>query len=271
MKRLNPGILISAVWVAIVFISSLTAAWLPIEDPSRQSLLRMLAQPSLENWFGTDSLGRDVFARTLYGFRVTFTVSVGSVTLAILVGGTLGVVAGYFRGWIEATILALTNIVLAFPPLVLIIAMVAHPGSPIAKVIVALSIVFTPAVIRIARANTLLFAEREFVTAARAVGMSDLRLIVREILPNLLPAFFAYGLLLVAIGAMAEAGLSYLGLSVPPPASTLGVMMASEQANVMEAPHAVFFPAATLFATIFALNFIGEFVQRQFAGGGKSR
>lgn len=263
IRRQSPGVLLSIVWLLLVTVATLTATWLPIADPARQSLLQMLASPSAQNWFGTDSLGRDVFARTIYGFRVTFAVSLGSVLLALLVGGAFGMIAGYFRGWAERIILAVCNVVLAFPPLVLIIAMVAYPGNALVKVIVALSIVFTPAVIRIVRANTLAFSEREFVTAARAVGMGDGRLLVREILPNLLPALLSYGLLLVAIGALAEAGLSYLGLSVPPPAPTLGAMMAAEQANVLEAPHAVFFPAVALFLTIFALNIVAEGVQRQ--------
>jgi peptide/nickel transport system permease protein len=263
IRRLGAGALLSAIWLVLVAAATLSASWLPIDDPTRQSLLRMLATPSMQNWFGTDSLGRDVFARTIYGFRVTFAVSLGSVALALLVGGTFGMIAGYFRGWTERIILAVCNVVLAFPPLVLIIAMVAYPGNALVKVIIALSIVFTPAVIRITRANTLAFSEREFVTAARAVGMGDARMLVREILPNLLPALLSYGLLLIAIGALAEAGLSYLGLSVPPPAPTLGAMMASEQANVLEAPHAVFFPAIALFLTIFALNIVAEGVQRQ--------
>jgi peptide/nickel transport system permease protein len=263
MRRWPPSVTISLAWLALVAFATLGAGWLPLADPTRQSLLRMLAAPSLEWWFGTDSLGRDIFSRTVHGFRITFAVSLGSVALALVVGGALGIVAGYFRGPVERAILIAVNVLLAFPPLVLIIAMVAYPGNALVKVIIALGIVFIPAVVRIARANTLLFSEKEFMTAARAAGMSDLRLIVRELLPNLIPALLAYCLLLVAIGALAEAGLSYLGLSVPPPTPTLGQMMASEQANVLESPHAVFFPAGMLFLTIFALNLVGEEVQRR--------
>lgn len=263
MRRLGIGVFIAAGWLILVVFLTAMAGWLPIDDPTRQSLLRMLSAPSASNWLGTDSLGRDILSRTIYGFRVTFAVSLGSVLLALLFGGALGMIAGYFRGWTEKIILAVCNVVLAFPPLVLIIAMVAYPGQALVKVITALSIVFTPSVIRIARANTLSFSEREFVTAARAVGMGDTRLLLRELLPNLLPTLLSYGLLLIAIGALAEAGLSYLGLSVPPPAPTLGAMMAAEQAYVLEAPHAVFFPALALFLTIFSLNVVGEAIQRR--------
>jgi peptide/nickel transport system permease protein len=266
MRRMPISVSLSLTWLVLVALAALAAGWLPIEDPTKQSLLRMLAPPGGDRWFGADSLGRDVFSRTIYGFRITFAVSFGSVALGLVVGGALGIVAGYFRGPVERAILVGANVLLAFPPLVLVIAMVAYPGQPLLKVIVALGIVFMPAVVRIARANTLVFSEREFVTAARAVGMSDARLIVRELLPNLVPALLAYCLLLVAVAALAEAGLSYLGLSVPPPTPTLGQMMASEQANVLEAPHAVFFPAGMLFLTIFALNLVGEEVQRRIDG-----
>jgi peptide/nickel transport system permease protein len=266
MRRMPISVSLSLTWLALVALAALAAGWLPIEDPTKQSLLRMLAPPAVDRWFGADSLGRDVFSRTIYGFRITFAVSFGSVALGLVVGGALGIAAGYFRGPVERAILMGANVLLAFPPLVLVIAMVAYPGQPLLKVIVALGIVFMPAVTRIARANTLVFSEREFVTAARAAGMSDFRLIVRELLPNLVPALLAYCLLLVAVAALAEAGLSYLGLSVPPPTPTLGQMMASEQANVLDAPHAVFFPAGMLFLTIFALNLVGEEVQRRIDG-----
>lgn len=263
MQRMPLSVVLSLAWLTLVVTAAATAHWLPIEDPTKQSLLRMLAPPSAGLWFGADSLGRDVFSRTIYGFRITLAVSLGSVALGLLFGGALGIVAGYFRGVAERSILMGVNVLLAFPPLVLIIAMVAYPGQPLVKVIIALGIVFMPATTRIARANTLVFREREFVVAAQAVGMGNTRLIFRELLPNLVPALLAYSLLLVAVAALAEAGLSYLGLSVPPPTPTLGQMMASEQANVLEAPHAVFFPAAMLFLTIFALNMVGEEVQRR--------
>ncbi|SPA32519.1 Binding-protein-dependent transport systems inner membrane component [Cupriavidus taiwanensis] len=265
--RLSPKLyLFSVAWLVLVAGATLLADWLPLRDPMRLHLADMLATPDATRWFGADSLGRDVLARTLYGFRITAVVSLGSVTLALLVGGTLGVCAGYFRGWVERAILMLSNVMLAFPPLVLVIAMVAYPGPPLVKVVVALGIVFVPAVIRIARANTLRLGEQQFVTAARAAGMGHARLIVRELLPNLVPALLAYSLLLVAIGALAEAALSFLGLGVPPPAPSLGSMMASEQSRVVEGPHAVFFPAGMLFLTIFALNQVGEELQRRLDG-----
>jgi len=257
---------VALVWLALVLLAALTADWLPLPDALAQSLSDMLTPPSAAHWFGTDSLGRDVFARTVHGFRITLTVSLVSVALALVAGTAIGVCAGYFRGWVERVILTVNDVFLAFPPLVLVIAVVAYPGPALLKVVLALVIVFVPAVTRIARANTLRLAGMEFVTAARAAGMSDARLLWRELLPNLVPPMLAYGLLMVAVGALAEAALSFLGLGVPPPAPSLGSMMAGEQARVMEAPHAVFFPALMLFLTIFALNIVGEDVQRRHDG-----
>jgi len=257
---------IALVWLTLVLLAALSADWLPIRDALQQNLIDMLKPPSAAQWFGADSLGRDVFARTLYGFRITLAVSLGSVALALAAGTVIGVCAGYFRGWIERAILAVIDVLLAFPPLVLIIAMVAYPGSPLVKVVMALAVVFTPATTRIARANTLRLSGMEFITAARAAGMHDVRIIFRELLPNLVPPMLAYGLLLVAIAALAEAALSFLGLGIPPPTPSLGSMMAGEQSRVMDAPHAVFFPALMLFLTIFALNIVGEDIQRRHDG-----
>lgn len=254
---------LAVAWLVLVLLATLSAQWLPLQDPLKQSLGNMLASPDAQRWFGADSLGRDVFSRTIHGFRITLIVSLGSVALGLVLGALLGICAGYFRGWIERAILMLVNVLLAFPPLVLIIAMVAYPGEAMLKVVVALGIVFTPAVVRVARANTLRFSELDFVTAARATGMGDMRIIFRELLPNLVPALLAYALLLVAVAALAEAGLSFLGLGVPPPAPSLGSLMASEQSRVLEAPHAVFFPALMLFLTIFALNLVGEQIQKR--------
>ncbi|MFO1196182.1 MAG: ABC transporter permease [Burkholderiaceae bacterium] len=268
MSRAPLGYRLSLAWLALVAFAALAAPWLPIADPLRQSLPDMLAAPGAGRWFGADSLGRDVFARTVHGFRVTLAVSFGSVLLALVFGGALGIVAGYFRGWVERTIMTAVNVLLAFPPLVLVIAMVAYPGNALLKVIVALGIVFVPSVTRIARAGTLRLAALDFVTAARAAGMGHARMLWRELLPNLVPSLLAFGLLMLAVAALAEAGLSFLGLGVPPPTPTIGSMMAGEQSRALDAPHAVFLPALALFLTIFALNLVGEELRRRVDGRG---
>jgi peptide/nickel transport system permease protein len=257
------GLVLPLAWLALVFGAAITAPWLPIADPAQQDLLKMLEKPQAGLWFGADSLGRDVLARALFGMRVTFIVGLGSVAFGLLFGGAFGMLAGYLRGRTERVIMAAMNVLLAFPPLVLTIALMSFSGNPLPKLIVALGIVFVSAFTRITRVNTLLFAQQDFVTAARAIGMGNLRIMLREIAPNLVTPLLVYALLMVAVAAVAEGTLSFLGLSVRPPTPSLGAMIASEVTSMQEAPHAVFFPALVLFLTIFALNRVGEYVQRR--------
>ncbi|MBY4897069.1 ABC transporter permease [Cupriavidus sp. AU9028] len=257
------GLILPCAWLALALLAALLAPWLPIADPTEQDLLRMLQPPEAGLWFGADSLGRDVLARTLFGLRVTFAVAVGAVALGVALGGLAGMLAGYFRGNVERLILACNNVLMAFPPIVLTVALMAYPGAPLPKVILALGLVFASAFTRITRVNTMMFAQQDFVTAARAIGMRDMRIMAQEIVPNLVTPLLVFALLMVAVAAVAEGTLSFLGLSVPPPTPTLGGMIASEVGSMREAPHAVFFPAAIFFLTIFALNRVGEYVQRQ--------
>jgi len=257
------GLVLPCAWLSLALAGALTAPWLPIADPLQQDLMKMLEKPGPALWFGADSLGRDLLSRSLHGLRVTFIVGIGAVVVGLLVGGSLGLVAGYFRGRPERIIMACNNVLLAFPPLVLAVAMMAYPGAAVPKLILVLGLVLSSAFTRISRVNTMMFAQQEFVTAAKAIGMRDLRIMAREILPNLVTPMLVFALLAVALAAVAEGTLSFLGLSVPPPTPSLGGMISSEVSSMREAPHAVFFPAAMLFLTIFALNRVGEYVQRR--------
>ena len=255
-------------WVPIVWLTAAVAAavfadWLPLPAPDDQDLVDILAPPGAHHLFGADSLGRDVLSRTIFALRISLMAGIGSVAIGLVVGGFAGMVAGYFRGRTEAVTMAAMNIVLAFPPLVLAIAITSAAGPALLKVILAIGLLFVPAFARLARANTLVFGNKEFVLAAHAMGMRDSRIVVSEILPNLVPPLLAYSLLMVAVAIVAEASLSFLGLSVPPPAPSLGSMIAAEQRNVLDAPFAVFFPAAFLFLTVLALNMAGEQVSRR--------
>lgn len=250
-------------WLILVALGSVLAAVLPLADPVAQDLSDILAPPSLDHLFGADSLGRDIFSRTIYGLRISLLAGLASVGLGLMIGGALGTLAGYHRGRLESLLMAAMNVVLAFPPLVLAIAITSSAGPALLKVIFAIGILFVPAFARIARANTLACAGKEFVLAARAIGMSDGRILIGEILPNLVAPLLVYSLLMVAVAIVAEASLSFLGLSVPPPMPSLGGMIAAEQANVLDAPFTVFFPAGVLFATVFALNLVGEQAQRR--------
>ncbi|TDK26332.1 ABC transporter permease [Luteimonas aestuarii] len=255
--------LAASTWLALVVFAAFCAELLPIHDAYRQDLLATLQPPSIERWLGSDSLGRDVFARTVSGLRVSLLVGVGAVAFGLAIGGPLGLLSGYYRGRLDAWISALMSVILAFPPLVLALAIIAATGASLGKVVLAMGILFVPACARLVRANALRLADREFVLAARAGGMPDRRVLVQEILPNLLPPLMAYVPLMVAIAIIGEASLSFLGLSVPPPQPSLGGMVSAERGSMAIAPWTVFGPAAVLFTTILCLNLLGDRWQRR--------
>jgi peptide/nickel transport system permease protein len=248
-------------WIALVFVLALAADLLPLADPAKMSLLARRAPPSAAHLLGTDALGRDILARVVYGARTTLAVGILAPLLGSLIGGTIGLVAGYFRGAFETAAIGATDVLLAFPPLVLALAIVAYLGQSTANVIIVLAILTVPAVTRIARAATLAVREREFVTAARALGASHARILLKEILPNVALPLTAYFLVLVAVIIVAEAILSFLGLGVPPPAPSWGSMIAEGRESLDLAPHIAFIPAGAMFLTVLAFNLVGDILR----------
>jgi peptide/nickel transport system permease protein len=259
-RRSGLGVLfwLAIAWLAIVFAVALFADLLPLASPFKQTLLARRAGPSLQHLFGTDALGRDVLSRIVYGARISLAVGVMAPLLGTLVGTTLGVLAGYFRGRLETLTIAGTDVMLAFPPLVLALAIIAYLGASLANLIIVLGILTIPAVTRVARAATLSLREREFVIAARALGASHGRILLREILPNVLLPLGAFFLLLAAVTIIAEGILSYLGLGVPPPAPSWGSMIAEGRDSLAMAPHVAFIPATAMFLTVISINLIGD-------------
>ncbi|MGH9246285.1 MAG: ABC transporter permease [Acidimicrobiales bacterium] len=258
-------------WLAFVVIASVFAPWLPFDEPNALGT-RSLGPPGGDAWFGTDGAGRDVFARVIWGGRASLLVGVSAVTIGMVVGGALGLVAGYVRGWVETMLVTLFDTLLAFPQLVLALALVSvfASGDDISSVrrllvlISALGTVAVPILARISRANTLVWAQREFVTAARAMGATNRSILGREVLPNVLPAMFSIGLLGVAVAIVAEGGLSLLGVGVQLPTPSWGNIIAEGRATITAAPHAIFFPALFIFLTVLALNYLGDVVRARF-------
>ena len=248
----------AAVWIVIVFVAAIGADLLPLADPYKQALLARRALPSAAHLLGTDALGRDILARIIYGARASLAVGLLAPIIATVVGGTLGLLAGYFRGRLEALITGASDVLLAFPPLVLALAIVAYLGQSVANLIIVLAILTVPAVTRVTRAATLTLRERDFVTAARALGASHARILLREILPNVMLPLGAYFLVLVAVIIVAEGILSFLGLGVPPPLPSWGSMIAEGRESLDNAPHIAFIPAAAMFLTVLAFNLVGD-------------
>jgi peptide/nickel transport system permease protein len=216
---------LAVAWIAIVVFSALAADLLPLGDPAKISLLQRRQPPSALHLFGTDHLGRDMLARVVYGTRASLSVGLISAFLGLLVGGALGLLAGYFRGRLETLTMATMDVLLAFPPIVLALAIIAYLGQSLVNLTLTLALLSVPAATRVARAATLAFSAREFVLAARALGASHVRVMLRELLPNVLLPLGVYSLIVVAVLIVGEGLLSFLGLGVPPPMPSWGSMM----------------------------------------------
>lgn len=262
-RWLTPALAI--IWLLAISSAALLSYCLRLGDPGAMDLLNMLQAPSLSYPLGTDSLGRDIFVRVIHGAQISLTVGLGSVLMGLATGGVIGLLAGYYRGWLDSGLMALMNIMLAFPTLVLAIAIVAYLGASTLNVILAVGLLFVPAFARIARANTLSFRQREFVTVARTLGASDFRIIVKEILPNLMGPLLSYSLVMFAVAILAEASLGFLGLSIPPPAPSWGSMISDERSNLDDAFHTIAMPGLAMLLTVIAFNVLGERAQRFFA------
>jgi len=263
-RRLSVGAALAIGWLAALVLAAVAAPWLGLQSPYDGDLLDVLSMPSAEHLLGTDGLGRDTLARLIYGGQVSLTVALGSVGFGLLIGGSLGLIAGYFGALADRTIMGLMTVLLCFPALILAIALVSSLGPSVGNVTLAIGVIFVPAFARITRANTLSLRSREFVLAAEALGARLPRILLREILPNLMPALLSYAVVMLGVAILAEAALGFLGLSVRPPQPSWGGMIAAERGNLADAPQAVFIPSMFLFLTVLAINWLGETLRRTF-------
>jgi ABC-type dipeptide/oligopeptide/nickel transport system permease subunit len=256
--RLGPGFWIPLTWTAMVVVLASTANLLPLRSPVETDFAVIANWPDATHWFGTDQLGRDIFSRVVFGARISLIVGLLAPAFGLGVGIFLGMAAGYFRGRIESIIVAVMDAILAFPGILVVLAVTAYVGANTAILIFLLGFLTIPAFMRVARANTLVFAQREFVLAARAMGATHRRVLTLEILPNVIIPMLIYALLVVSRIIVIEGVLSFLGLSVPPPQPTWGNMIADGQAELATLPYIPFIPAATMFLTLLSINLIGE-------------
>jgi peptide/nickel transport system permease protein len=260
---------ISVVWLVIVIGLAILAPYLSIKSPDANFIQTGKAPPyppSGEHWFGTDQDARDMFSRTIYGARTSLTVGFAAIAFGILVGGSLGLVAGYFRGKIDTIISFFFLTLLSFPALVLAILITALLERSLLTISITLGVLAIAPVGRVSRATTISFADREFVLAAKSLGATHRRIIIRELLPNVLIPMGAFSLLGVAIAVVAEGSLAFLGLSVEK-GSTWGkiILTASSSSRDLEtAFYMAAFPIGTLFLTVLALNFAGDRIRGYF-------
>ena len=245
-------------WIILVFAAAIFAPVLPLPSPTDMDLVYRRAPPSAIHWLGTDRLGRDELARLIYGARISLTVGLCAPVIGVMVGGALGMLAGYFRGRFEALAVGSMDVLLAFPPLILALAVTAFLGQSVLYLTCILGVLSVPAFMRVARASTLTLARREFVIAAQALGATHARILVRELLPNVAPPLLAFFLLGVAVIILVEGALSFLGVGVPPPTSSWGSMIGEGRESLEIAPQLAFIPAIAMFLTVLSFNLVGD-------------
>jgi len=257
-RRIGSLFIAAAAWIGLIVLAALLADRLPIPSPTDIDMLGKRALPSAEHWLGNDQLGRDMLSRLIYGARVSLTVGLLAPVIGVTVGGCLGILAGYFRGRLETVVTGGVDVLLAFPPLVFALAVTAYLGQSIVNITLVIGILGIPAFTRVARAVTLTLTEREFVVAARALGATHARILLRELLPNVALPLVAFFLLLVAITIVVEGALSFLGLGVPPPTPSWGSMIGEGRDSLDIAPWLSFLPATFMFLSVLAFNIVGD-------------
>lgn len=252
-------------WLFLVVFGAIFASLLPLQPPNATAAGSLAYElPSSHHLLGTDNLGRDLFSRVVYGARVSLVVGFGSIAIGVVVGGLMGLIAGYVRGTVDTILSALANIALAFPALVLLLAVVAFVGRDLLNITVTVGVLSIAPIFRVVRGTTVAFADLEFVTAANGVGATRSRVLFREILPNVVPIVVSYSLVFIAVSILAESALSYLGLSVPLPTATWGNIVASGQAYLGSDPYICLWPSVALFLTVLSLNFVGDRLRALF-------
>jgi peptide/nickel transport system permease protein len=256
--RFSIGFWLAVGWLALVGVCALFADVLPVRDPLEPVIANRLALPFTDNWLGADGLGRDMLARLVHGARVSVVIALSAVSIGMLVGGTLGMAVGFFRGTFERVIMAGVDVILAFPGLLLLLALVFFVGQSLATIAIVIGFLSIPAYTRIARANTLAVAQREFVLAARAMGARSPRILFREILPNVVLPVLAFGLVAMGVIIVIEGALAFLGLSVEAPQPTWGGMIAEGKRHLSRTVHVALVPSIVMFLTVLSLNFVGD-------------
>ena len=251
-------------WLVLVVFCAVFANLLPVRDPNLQNIVLRLEPPGPGGILGADDLGRDILARLVFGARVSLIVSLTAVTIGSIVGGTIGLTAGFFRGWYERTVMSLVDVILAFPALVLLLALVAFVGQNLSTIALVVGFLAIPSYTRVARATTLSVAQREYVLAARAMGATNTRILFRELLPNVALPVVAFGLVALGLVIVAEGSLAFLGLSVKFPTATWGSMIAAGKIHIRTAPHLALIPSLAMFLTVLSLNYVGDQLRSRF-------
>jgi peptide/nickel transport system permease protein len=254
----NERVVVGCAVLFATFFVAIFAAQLAPYDPNAQTLIQRFGSPSTAHPFGTDQLGRDVLSRTIWGSRVSLGVGFSSVVITIVIGTAIGIAAGYSGGWIDGTLMRFVDVFISIPVFMLLLTIVAIYGSNTALLITFIGVSAFPGAARLVRAEVLSLKPREFITASQVIGSSPWRIMLRHILPNLVPIIVVSATLRVGAAILTEAGLSYFGLGVPPPAPTWGGMVADGRTSLDVAWWVSTFPGVALLVVVIATNLVGD-------------
>ncbi len=259
-KRLIKGklALLGLIIFLAVIVVSLLAPWISPYDPNATNTSELIKPPSAAHWMGTDELGRDVLSRIISGTRISLVVGVIAVLIALASGSLLGLIAGYWRGYIDNVIMSVMDAIWAFPTLILALAITAALGPSLTNVTIAIGLVFTPGFARLVRGMVLTVREREYIQSARSIGLNDREIITRYIWPNITPTIIVQATLNAAQAIIAEASLSFLGLGIQPPAASWGSMLKAGYPYLEMASWLSIFPGLAILITVLGLNFLGD-------------
>jgi peptide/nickel transport system permease protein len=261
-------VLLSAVWLAIVIALSATANILPLKSPVAILTTSQPREAPAFRWpepLGTDNVGRSVLSRVIFGARESLLVAFGAVGLGLVVGSLLGMAAGFRRGKFDGALGLGIDFLLAFPALVLLMAIAAFATPSVHELILALALLLVPGFARLSRAGTLSTSQQDFVLSARVIGATNRWILLRDIMPNIIVGLITYGAIALSGIMVAEGTLSFLGLGIPPPAPSWGSMISAGVSNLQDYPFLVFVPAIALLLTVLALNLVGDWLRERFA------
>ncbi len=255
----NRSAVAGGVFILLLLLIAITPSLFATHHPTRfQNPGNRFAPPSAEHWFGTDNLGRDVYSRVIYGTQVTLSVAFRSVFFGAIIGVTLGIVAGYYGKWLDAIIMRLMDVLLAFPGILLALAIVSALGASLNNVVIAIAIFSVPSFARIVRGSTLVVRNLEYVEAIRALGARDFKIIFQHVLPNVLSPIIVQATLYIATAILIASGLSFLGLGAQPPTPEWGLMLSSGRDFIWNAIHVSLFPGLAILLAVLAFNLLGD-------------
>lgn len=257
--RRQPVAMTAGLFIILLIAVAFVAPWLaPFDAENYFDYDRLTEGPSAMHWFGVDSLGRDIFSRVLLGTRLSLISGFFSVAIGAAIGTVLGLLAGYYEGWWDRIIMRISDVLFAFPGILLAIAVVAIMGSGMANVVIAVAIFSIPAFARLVRGNTLVLKQMTYIESARSIGASDVTIILRHILPGTLSSVVVYFTMRIGTSIITAASLSFLGLGAQPPTPEWGAMLNEARADMVMAPHVAIFPSLAIFLTVLAFNLLGD-------------